>query len=50
VREFEKSLLRFMDQTHPEIEADITKNTRISDETEPSLRAAVDEFKKTFAG
>src|SRR5471032_3707341 len=35
VRDFEKSLLRFMDQTLPEIEADITKNTRISDETEP---------------
>ena len=50
VRDFEKSLLRFMDQTHPEVEADITKNGRISDETEQTLRAAVEEFKKTFAG
>jgi F-type H+-transporting ATPase subunit alpha len=50
VRDFEKSLLRFMDQTHPEIEADVTKNGRISDETEQALRSAVEEFKKTFAG
>ena len=33
VRDFEKSLLRFMDQTHPEIEEEITKTGRISDET-----------------
>ena len=50
VRDFEKSLLRFMDQTHPEIEADVTKNARISDEMEQTLRSAVEEFKKTFAG
>ena len=50
VRDFEKSLLRFMEQTHPEIEADVTKNGRISDETEQALRSAVEEFKKTFAG
>jgi F-type H+-transporting ATPase subunit alpha len=50
VRDFEKSLLRFMDQTHPEVEEDITKNGRISDDMEKTLRAAVEEFKKTFAG
>src|SRR3984885_713224 len=50
VREFEKSLLRFMDQTHPDIEEVIATSGRISDETEASLRAAVEEFKKTFAG
>ena len=50
VRDFEKSLLRFMDQTHPEIEADVTENARISDEMEKTLRSAVEEFKKTFAG
>ena len=50
VRDFEKSLLRFMDQTHPEIEEDINKNGNISDEMEKSLRSAVEEFKKTFAG
>jgi F-type H+-transporting ATPase subunit alpha len=50
VREFEKSLLRFMDQTHPEVEEEIATSGRISDELEKSLRAAVDEFKKTFAG
>jgi F-type H+-transporting ATPase subunit alpha len=50
VRDFEKSLLRFMDQTHPEIEEAISKDGRISDELEKTLRAAVEEFKKTFAG
>ena len=50
VRDFEKSLLRFMDQTHPEIEEEISKSGRISDELEKTLRAAVEEFKKTFAG
>src|ERR1700729_1978398 len=44
VREFEKSLLRFMDQTHPEIEEVISTSGRISDETEASLRSAVEEF------
>ena len=33
VRDFEKSLLRFMDAEHPEIEEEITKTGRISDET-----------------
>ena len=50
VRDFEKSLLRFMDQTHPEAEEEINKTGRISDELEKSLRAEVEEFKKTFAG
>src|SRR5580700_603381 len=50
VRDFEKSLLRFMEQTHPEIEEVISTSGRISDETEASLRSAVEEFKKTFAG
>src|ERR1700687_2663325 len=48
VRDFEKSLLRFMDQSHPEIEEDVTKSGRISDEMEKSLRAAVEELQKTF--
>jgi F-type H+-transporting ATPase subunit alpha len=50
VREFEKSLLRFMEQTHPDIEEVINTSGRIADETEASLRSAVEEFKKTFAG
>ena len=34
VRDFEKSLLRFMDQTHPDVEEVISTSGRISDETE----------------
>ncbi|MEA2671795.1 MAG: F-type H+/Na+-transporting ATPase subunit alpha [Chloroflexota bacterium] len=50
VSEFERSLLRWIDQSHPELEKDIEENKRITDETEKALRAAVEEFKKGFAG
>ena len=50
VRDFEKSLLRFMEQNHPDVEEVISTSGRISDETEATLRSAVEEFKKTFAG
>jgi len=50
VSEFERSLLRFMDQNHPGIEKDIDENGRITDETDTALRAAVEDFKKGFAG
>jgi F-type H+/Na+-transporting ATPase subunit alpha len=50
VSEFERSLLRWIDQNHPELEKDIEESKRITDETEKALRAAVEEFKKGFAG
>ncbi|TMD03611.1 MAG: F0F1 ATP synthase subunit alpha, partial [Chloroflexi bacterium] len=50
VSEFERSLLRFMDQNHPGIEKDIDENGRITDETDTALRAAVEDFKRGFAG
>jgi F-type H+-transporting ATPase subunit alpha len=50
VSEFERSLLRWVDQSHPELEKDVEENKRITDETEKALRAAVEEFKKGFAG
>jgi len=50
VPEFERSLLRFMDQNHPQLEKDIDANERITDETDTALRAAVNDFKKGFAG
>jgi F-type H+-transporting ATPase subunit alpha len=50
VGEFERSLSRYMDQNHPEIEKDITAQGKITDETEKSLRAAIEDFKKGFAG
>ncbi|HEX6493062.1 MAG TPA: F0F1 ATP synthase subunit alpha, partial [Candidatus Dormibacteraeota bacterium] len=50
ISEFERSLLRFMDQNHPQIEKDIAEQGRITDETDKALREAVDDFKKGFAG
>jgi F-type H+-transporting ATPase subunit alpha len=50
VSEFERSLLRWVDQNHPELEKDIEKDAKISDEMEKKLRAAIEEFKKGFAG
>jgi formiminotetrahydrofolate cyclodeaminase len=39
-----------MDQEHPEVEEEINKSGRISEELEKSLRGDVEAFKKTFAG
>jgi F-type H+-transporting ATPase subunit alpha len=50
VSEFERSLLRWIDQNHPELEKDIEEQKRITDETDRALRAAIEEFKKGFAG
>jgi F-type H+-transporting ATPase subunit alpha len=50
VSEFERSLLRWLEQNRPELEKDIEENKRITDETEKALRAAIEEFKKGFAG
>jgi F-type H+-transporting ATPase subunit alpha len=50
VSEFERSLLRWIDQNHPELEKDIEEQKRITDETDKALRAAIEEFKKGFAG
>ncbi len=50
VSEFERSLLRWLEQNHPELEKDVEDNKRITDETEKSLREAIADFKKGFAG
>jgi F-type H+/Na+-transporting ATPase subunit alpha len=50
VSDFERSLLRWMEQNHPELEKDIEEQRRITEETEKALRAAVEDFKKGFAG
>jgi F-type H+/Na+-transporting ATPase subunit alpha len=50
VSDFERSLLRWMEQNHPEIEKDIEEQRRITDETEKALRAAIEDFKEGFAG
>ena len=50
VSDFERSLLRWMEQSHPELEKDIEEQRRITEETEKKLRAAIEDFKKGFAG
>jgi F-type H+/Na+-transporting ATPase subunit alpha len=50
VSDFERSLLRWMEQNHPEVEKDIEEQRRITEETEKTLRAAIEDFKKGFAG
>jgi F-type H+-transporting ATPase subunit alpha len=46
VSQFEADLLRYMDDSHPEIEKAIAKDKAISDETDKALRSVIDEFKK----
>jgi F-type H+-transporting ATPase subunit alpha len=50
IGEFERQLQRFMEQSHPEVEKDIAEKGSISEDTEKTLRAAIEEFKKGFAG
>jgi F-type H+-transporting ATPase subunit alpha len=48
-KRFEVGFLEFMDLSHPEIGAAIKDSGDLSDEAEASLRAAVTEYKATFA-
>ena len=43
-------MLRWLEQNRPEIEKDVEKERRITDETDKALRGAIEEFKKGFAG
>ena len=47
VEAFQKELLRFLGDSHPEIEKAIAKDKAISDETDKTLRSAIEEFKKS---
>ena len=49
VTRFEKELFEFIDTKYPEIPGSIAEQKVISDETETKLKAAIEEFKKTFA-
>ena len=49
VTRFEKELFEFLDTKYPEIPGNIAREKVISEETEKSLNAAIEEFKKTFA-
>jgi F-type H+-transporting ATPase subunit alpha len=48
MRAWEASLLRFMASSYPEIGKDITDNKRITDETMPKLRSALDAFTSSW--
>ncbi|MFN2581615.1 MAG: F0F1 ATP synthase subunit alpha [Candidatus Dormibacteria bacterium] len=50
VRDFEHAFLRYMDHDHAEIQKDIEENAKITDEAEPKLRKAIEDFKKDWAG
>jgi F-type H+-transporting ATPase subunit alpha len=50
VSEFERSLLRWLEQNRADLEKTIEKDGRITDETDKALRDAIEEFKKGFAG
>ena len=49
ITRFEQELFEFLDTKYPEIPGSISEEKVISDETETKLKAAIEEFKKTFA-
>jgi F-type H+-transporting ATPase subunit alpha len=49
VSDFERALLRFLEQEHPDLEREIAAKGTVSDELEAKLRAAIEDFKKGFA-
>jgi F-type H+-transporting ATPase subunit alpha len=48
MRAWETALLRYMDNSHPELGKDIAEKKQISEETGKKLRAALDTFKATW--
>ncbi|MHB1005227.1 MAG: F0F1 ATP synthase subunit alpha [Chloroflexota bacterium] len=48
VREFQNSMFRFMDGTHPELGQTIAESKDLNDDTAAKLRDAIAEFKQTF--
>jgi F-type H+-transporting ATPase subunit alpha len=48
VRTWETALLRYMQTSYPEIGKDILEKKRITDETMPKLRSAVESFSQTW--
>ena len=49
ISDFERSLLRFLEQNHPDLEATIAKERAVSDGTAKALEEAIVEFKKGYA-
>ena len=48
VTRFEKEFFEFIDTKYPEIPREIADSKVISDELDPKIRKAVDEFKSQF--
>jgi F-type H+-transporting ATPase subunit alpha len=49
IADFERSLVRFLEQNHPDLEKTIAEEKAVSDETDKKLRAAIEECKKGYA-
>jgi F-type H+-transporting ATPase subunit alpha len=49
MRAWETGLLRFIEASYPEIGRDIAEKKRITDETQASLRSALDAYNATWA-
>jgi F-type H+-transporting ATPase subunit alpha len=49
VVDFERSLLRFLDQNHAGLEAEITTSGVVSEAVDAQLRAAIEDFTKGYA-
>ena len=49
VREWETAFLRFMDTQYPAVGQSIMAEKRITEENEKALRAAIEEFAKSFS-
>jgi F-type H+-transporting ATPase subunit alpha len=50
ISDFERALLRYLDQNNAELEKQIADEGKISEETEAALRKAIEEFKRGYAG
>ncbi len=48
IRKFESELLKYLDLSHPELAKEIEDKKVISDELKAKIKAAIEEFKKTF--
>lgn len=48
VKEYEEQFLRYMGAQHPDVGAAIAREGRISEETEAKLRAALEDFNKSW--
>jgi len=50
IQDFERGLLRYLDQNQPNLEKQIADEGRISDDADKALRTAIEDFKRGYAG